>query len=465
MYISEIVTYGLDKTDIENKYGDQLADIQKALEMLTSESIGKARPDRGPKTDDDDVTPWKMKSLWEDVIKELHWSESRTHVEGAEGRRFYMRLLGHISKNVSCTMATHRETLSRWLYTAAPIAYKNGVVEVPIVILPTNQTYKDFFGNRMMASRENFERVVSELEELSPLSHSHPFIIIGISPQKQLIHWKNIDSEKGIDREKVILNKCIEFPPEFRQAGLGILNYFGEVIREKYPEENAKIKIEQDGTTVRLIIEADDGSREIIEKALEEYELVVTGQQPPESIFDDRVKVLELKNELRITETRIESQRDIIEYQREDMKDLKQLFGNSLTSSPTLNLNVSPNINVSSTQSNTLSVVCGINEALNDIQYLIDEGEADSSMSRRLNDLYESIENVDDNGSSDEIKSSSGMSKLQKFLNDSLEVGTKANDFISKLSGGIETAKSLAKKYNSIAEWCGAPQVPSVFVE
>lgn len=467
MFITEIVSYGIKKNLFEEKYGDRLIEIQKSLEGLTRENIGASKPRHGPEGKDGEVTVWKMKCLWEELIQAEGWDESRVHIEGAVGRRFYMRMLGFINGRVSCSLSTHRDHLNRWLYTSTPIAYKNGLVDLPIMILPAMQLYQDFFDNRAVGMREEFGRVVGELQELSPLSHSHPFILLGISSQKDDIRWRELEAEKELHEEKVILNRSIEFPPEFRQAGLGILNYFGEVVREKYPEENAKIKIEQDGSIVRMIVEAEDGSKETIEKALEEYELVVTGKMPPESLFDNRAKILELKNELRIAESRIESQRDLIEYQRQDMADLRELFNTSLTAKnvPAFNLTVAPNISVSSSQSSTLSVVCGLGEALEDIQYLLEEGGTDSDISLRLNDLYESVENVDKSANTEDVKSSSGLKKLQKFICDANETGTKVNAFIKNIAGGMETLKNLAKKYNSVAEWCGAPQVPKVFTE
>ena len=467
MFITEIVTYGIEYSDFKEKYGMQLESIQNSLEKIDGPSIAKSRPKRGPGSDTDDITVWKMKYLWEELIQENGWQESRSHIQGVVGRRFYMRMLGYLSEKVSCTFSTHRDHLNRWLYTSTPIAYKNGMVDIPIMILPTREVYETYFEGRMMGSREDFERTVGELEELSPLSHSHPFVLISVSTQKSIINHRVIESDKGIDNEKVVLDRSIEFPPEFRQAGLGILNYFGEIVREKYPDENAKIRIEQVGSKVRMVIEAEDGSREVIEKALEEYELVVTGQMPPESIFEDRAKILELKNELRIAESRIESQRDLIEYQREDMKELKQLFSSSLTSreAQPLNLTVSPNINVTSSQSNELSFVCRFSEALDDVQYLMDAGSSDQDMKLRLNDLYESIENIDENSGAEAVNSSAGVKKLYKFLSESAESGSKVNEFLAKASDGVDVAKSLAKKYNSIAEWCGAPQIPKIFTE
>ena len=95
----------------------------------------------------------------------------------------------------------------------------------------------------------------------------------------------------------------------------------------------------------------------------------------------------------------------------------------------------------------------------------MDAGSSDQDMKLRLNDLYESIENIDENSGAEAVNSSAGVKKLYKFLSESAESGSKVNEFLAKASDGVDVAKSLAKKYNSIAEWCGAPQIPKIFTE
>ena len=50
----------------------------------------------------------------------------------------------------------------------------------------------------------------------------------------------------------------------------------------------------------------------VIEKALHEYELIITGEVPPEKFTQNDKLVLELRNELRIAKFRLESQQDLI---------------------------------------------------------------------------------------------------------------------------------------------------------
>ena len=165
MFITEIVLYGIDKNSFQDKYGDRLLEIQRSLESLTKESIGASKPRHGPQGADGEVTVWKMKYLWEELVQEEGWTESRDHIESAVGRRFYMRMLGFINGRVSCTLSTHRDHLNRWLYTSTPIAYKNGLVDLPIMLLPVRKLYQEFFENRPMGMREEFERTIGELQE------------------------------------------------------------------------------------------------------------------------------------------------------------------------------------------------------------------------------------------------------------------------------------------------------------
>lgn len=102
-----------------------------------------------------------------------------------------------------------------------------------------------------------------------------------------------------IENESTV-EKCIEFPPEYYQAGVGILSYFGEILRQKHPEMNAKVRIEQDDRTVRLHIESPSGDKEIIEKTLNDFFLVVADKAAPESLLEDKIQIMALENKLEI---------------------------------------------------------------------------------------------------------------------------------------------------------------------
>ncbi|MCP4108141.1 MAG: toll/interleukin-1 receptor domain-containing protein [Desulfobacteraceae bacterium] len=121
------------------------------------------------------------------------------------------------------------------------------------------------------------------------------------------------------DNKTHLIERFIEFPPEYHQAGISVLNYFGTVLKKKLPGTKATIKIEQDGLKVKMIINpVDGGDKEIIEKTLDEYGLVIMGRMTPEEFTKgDKFAKLELKNELRIAYHRIESQRELLQITKE----------------------------------------------------------------------------------------------------------------------------------------------------
>lgn len=463
MFITSVLVCGYSRDEVEAKFQPYIDRIGNILSGMTFDFVMRSGPRAADRSEIDGM---KIKFSWEKLAIENGWRPCSLIEDGQLVKIQHARMLGVCAEKVTCNFNTSRDALNRWLYNASPMAFKQGYVDLPILILPVKGVIDDVT-RPFMAQRANFETVLGEFKDLEPISHSHPFMIFGASFESapQGVSWYELSKEKRAGENKVVINRSIEFPPEFRQAGLGILNYFGEVVREKYPNEHAKIRIEQDGLTVRMIVEAEDGSRDVIEKALAEYELVITGQKPPEFLFDDRAKVLELRNELRIAQTRIESQKDLLEYQKQDIKDLKQLFGMALSSSvkPEINLTVSPCITISSNQSVSQNVSYHLEEVLEDVQSLM-EG-ADPEMSMRLNDLSDAVESVTDIKSPEDVKASTGLTKLKKFLDEASESGSKVQKLISSVSDGVEVLRGLAKKYNAVAEWCGAPQVPRILVD
>jgi hypothetical protein len=98
---------------------------------------------------------------------------------------------------------------------------------------------------------------------------------------------------------------------------MAILTYFGQVLIDKNPTTRTKVKIEQDGLTVRLTIETPEGEREQIEETLTEYGLVVTGKLPPEQFLDDKLQVLRLKNKLELAALELRQTKELLAYTRD----------------------------------------------------------------------------------------------------------------------------------------------------
>jgi Leucine-rich repeat (LRR) protein len=106
------------------------------------------------------------------------------------------------------------------------------------------------------------------------------------------------------------IERSIEFPPEYWTAGNSILSYFSHILSVKYPNQNIKVKIEQEGLLLRMIIDTPEGSTETIEQTFNDYVMVISRQLPPESLLTDPFEVMALKNKLQIAEMELRISRE-----------------------------------------------------------------------------------------------------------------------------------------------------------
>ena len=120
------------------------------------------------------------------------------------------------------------------------------------------------------------------------------------------------------------ITRSIEFTPEYYQSGVSILSYFGQVLRDKYPDTKAKVTIEQDGLTVRMIIETPEGEQEQIEETLRQYGLVVTGKMLPNQLLTNELQIIQLKNEMRLAVVKLEQNKELLEYQKDRTRSLEE---------------------------------------------------------------------------------------------------------------------------------------------
>ena len=111
--------------------------------------------------------------------------------------------------------------------------------------------------------------------------------------------------------------RSIEFPKGYEQAGLGILSYFNKIVREKYKDIHIQVSIKQEDHRIKMIIETPEGSKEIIEETLYNYGLVVKGELQPELFLEDKMQVLELKQQLNFMKAQLESSRELSKFKDE----------------------------------------------------------------------------------------------------------------------------------------------------
>lgn len=193
---------------------------------------------------------------WIDEFEKLSWSQIQN--KGDVELSFY--------KNDVFVRLSDQKKLLDWLVTIKEICESKSI-NLCVLIVEATRSF-------LYRNIDEFEKILnSKLFDLNL-----PFVIILVAEGRDEPKVKLFSIEEKVVS---ILNRSIEFPPMYCQAGLGILNYFNSYIQKKYPHEDVTVTIEQYEKTVKLVIETENGNKEVIEKALEEYMLIVTGKQKP----------------------------------------------------------------------------------------------------------------------------------------------------------------------------------------
>ena len=86
-----------------------------------------------------------------------------------------------------------------------------------------------------------------------------------------------------------------------------VLSNFGNILKQKYPNINARVRIEQEGNTVRMHVELPDGEVKVAEEVLDRYLKVVQEQEPPSSLLDNPLQVAMLEQKLEMVKLELRS--------------------------------------------------------------------------------------------------------------------------------------------------------------
>lgn len=451
MQIVQVVSYLGAWKKIQRDHQAELAEIMAAVSNYYTGKV---------KLEKEELRPSSSKALWDKALYDFHWIINEQTYFSPAGRRVHLGSLGPTKNGISVQINFGSPTwFHRWLFSQGALAVRYAGIKIPILIAPMREFERR--EEHVIARLSSFEFLRDQLETLAPLSSTFPFAVLGITDQSTLFDMEvvEIPSDPNITTERIVVDRCIEFPPEYHQAGLGILNFFGVFLRENYPEHDAKVKIEQHGLSVRMIIETSNGDTEVIEKALHDYELVMSGKAKPETISNNDKVILDLKNELRITQFRLESQHDIIEVQNRRIDKLLSVIGDSLHASASRPIT----IEVNPTFSNSLTVNNqNISVVLSDIYELIDSLPASDEAHMVLSDLAGSWEAIEKESDSEKIKNSPAMSKLRRFIDRIANGNDAMSKAITNIEKGTELVSNIAKAYNKIASWCGLPNVPFI---
>ena len=201
------------------------------------------------------------------------------------------------------------------LYVNSPHFYKLEAANISVILVPTSETIKHLLKSgidlRQIESLPDEDVCRTQLAKFgAPISQA-PVVLAFFSPSAP--REITVEELTSLTVAGHTIERTIEFAPEHYQAGVGLLSYFGEVLRQKDPNTKAKVRIEQDGRFVRLHIESPTGEIETIEKELDQYALVISNQAPPESLFENRAHIMRLEHSLEMMSHQVKMAKDLKE--------------------------------------------------------------------------------------------------------------------------------------------------------
>lgn len=242
---------------------------------------------------------------WTDTLPDLNKNAKSSHD------------LQFIKNGVSAAMvgvnALTKGDFITTLYLNLPYYYHSDLIEVSVIFIPTTAMidYLLALGANPISLEElpTEEICRAEFAKFSSLTSQVPIVLAFYSPTEA--EQVTLEEIVPVKIGGHTIERTLEFAPEYYQASVGLLSYFGEVLRQKDPNTKAKVRIEQEGNIVRLRIESPSGDIEIIEKELEQYALVLNNQAPPESLLENQAHIIQLKSQLEMARLQIQTAYEI----------------------------------------------------------------------------------------------------------------------------------------------------------
>ena len=109
------------------------------------------------------------------------------------------------------------------------------------------------------------------------------------------------------ERDYIDIIKELNFPKEYTQTGISILNYFGEIIIERYANIDISVSIQQLKHKVIMVINTPNTYQEIIEQDLYDYGQVVLGYDSIDKFSKNSQEFIKLTNKLELVQLEIKN--------------------------------------------------------------------------------------------------------------------------------------------------------------
>lgn len=313
MYVERILSLNDGWSILSTQKATEWEEAQSALSLIddsfillgieaAAQAIIDAAGISSDEIADGSFLPYFLYNIYNSYLESRYeWTETlSTAKDSVRSQMAPKAIKNRISVSMIEADAMQTEDFLTSLYITIPYYHNSGIIDISVILIPTMDAINHIIS--LGAKPSQIAKIPTEeicRAQLAKFGLSHiqtPIVLAFFSP---------IASEKITIEELAPLKvsghtieRTIEFAPEFYQAGVSLLSYFGEVLRQKAPETKAKVRIEQDGRLVRLHIESSAGEIETIEKELDQYALVIGEQALPSSLFDNQVYIMQLEHKL-----------------------------------------------------------------------------------------------------------------------------------------------------------------------
>lgn len=255
----------------------------------------------------------------------------------------------------------------------------------------------------------------------------------------------------------------LKFPPEYRQSGLDILNYFGTVVQQKYPNIPVKVRIEQEGATIRMVIYSAEGELEKVEDTLKNYALVIAGRAQPESLGLGELETIELRAELRLAHVRIENQKELLTHKNIQIEQLFEIITRGLATAAQVGKH--PQVTFAPTLQQTVTVSnINLSQQFADLSSTLKELDAmlpaPHPASTAIKEAAAIVTEAAAVPNTEELKKSGLIGKLGTAVTSISEAFSKMTGKLKIAEGSIDAVKRLVGYYNNIAPFLGLPTIP-----
>jgi len=371
---------------------------------------------------------------------------------------------GHVKNDVCIRFVGNKSNADTWLFQRMPYVARSKGADVGVgVLLNTDRESEHLSEFFLRGASSAWQRTLNALRQVEPVGLHVPFVLLGLSTVQvdDVEFIELVADDFDASAGSPLVERVIEVPPQYQQAMVGILSYFSTYLSVLAPDlaADSRVRIEQQNNKLKLVVEGNDGMRHEIEQAFDEYQQVVRGERSIESLPLSPFEAAELRTELRMAQMRIETQKDLLSASGREVRSWRDLAMElSKRPPPAVHMTVSNSASASASaemQIHMRPLVAGTKS-------LIDILKQDMEIPVPEIDELRRIEAVLADRGGDQASAKPALGKLRSILESAQEKGSKLNSALEKISGGIETAQSLARRYNKIAEWLALPQVPRV---